>query len=103
MYSEVKVPCDEISDIFLAFSGFDVTTDSALAVLTDAAAEFMRNLCSKMLRSSRDNALASLHGYALDLMSCMATYVFPNVLCCSFFSVMRKETVGKEVVAVSLT
>ena len=50
-----------------------MATDSALAVLTDAAAEFMRNLCSKMLRSSRDNALASLHGYAsLDLMSCMA-------------------------------
>lgn len=47
-----------------AFSGFDVATDSALAVLTDAAAEFMRNLCSKMLRSSRDNALASLHGDA---------------------------------------
>ena len=67
-----KVPCDEISDIFLAFSGFDVATDSALAVLTDAAAEFMRNLCSKMLRSSRDNALASLHGYAFDLMTCMA-------------------------------
>ena len=98
-----RVHCDEISDTFLAFSGFDVATDSALAVLTDAAAEFMRNLCSKMLRSSRDNALASLHGYASDLMSYMANLHIPSLCVMFLFSGMLKVTVGKEVVAVSLT
>lgn len=33
-----------------AFNGYDVATDTALGLLTDAAAEFMQSLCSKMLR-----------------------------------------------------
>jgi len=40
-----------------AFSGYDLATDTALNLLTDAAGDFVKTFCAKMLRNGRDAAI----------------------------------------------